>query len=104
MKYCGITYNEFFPNKQYAHNDFTHDDAYEALKEANKKWNSIPDNNIGRLLVVILQNELNQDEETYAFFQFTDSNACELFVKKREKIAWSANDKKTWNGNAEFMT
>lgn len=103
MKYCGITYNELFPNKQYTCDNFNYDNAYTALKEANKKWNSIPDNNIGRLLVVIEQSESNQNEKMYAFFQFTDSNACELFVKKREKIVWSANGNQIWNGNAEFM-
>lgn len=78
------------------------DDPYHALDYANKKWNSIPDNDIARLLVVVTD-DYESNTHGMAFFQFTDSAACKKFIDGNKSIKWSNLDAQMWNGNAKLM-
>lgn len=81
------------------------DNPYNALKNANEKWNANPDFQIARLLVVVAL-DTSQDNISliqYAFFQFTNSKSCENFIIDQDKIIWSTNEEQTWNGNAKMM-
>lgn len=80
------------------------ENPYEALASANHQWDSIPDNDISRLLVVIADGYVS-DEESMAFFQFTDAKACASFIADKEEIIWSTADmhNQKWNGNAHMM-
>ena len=78
---------------------------YMALKNANDKWDATPDHQISRLLTVIVQEITNGERPhlNYAFFQFSDSNACEQFISEQDTIKWSESDKQVWNGEAHMM-
>lgn len=78
------------------------DDPYSALDCANQKWNSIPDNDIARFLVVVTD-DYESNVHGMAFFQFTDSLACKKFIENSEVIRWSKLDEQLWNGNASLM-
>lgn len=78
---------------------------YNALKNANDKWNVNPDFQIARLLVVVALNTSNDNISLiqYAFFQFTNSKSCENFIVTQNEIIWSSNEDQVWNGNAKMM-
>ena len=81
------------------------DNPYNALKNANNKWNANPDFQIARLLVVVAL-DTSQDNISlirYAFFQFTNSKSCENFIVTQNNIIWSSNEDQVWNGNAKMM-
>lgn len=81
------------------------DNPYDALKNANDKWSDVNNYQIARLLVVLEQETINGETLPlkYAFFQFTDSKACEQFVLIQTVIKWSDCDDQVWNGNAHMM-
>ena len=78
-----------------------YDNPYDALKTANKEWNAEPDIHIPRLLVIIKEDKRSTDR--FAYFQFTDSKACDKFIEDRGKIIWSNEKNQKWNGNGNFM-
>jgi len=97
--YSGINAKYDFENGLFFKNPF------EALKNANNKWDSKPDYQIPRLLVVIELEDIrcNTPLFRYAFFQFTNSKACEQFIFNQTDIKWSDNDDQVWNGNLHIM-
>lgn len=103
MKYYGAPY-EGLPGKYDLSKLQAFENPYEALEYANRKWDSIPNSQIPRLLVVITDDYLS-NTEGMAFFQFTDAKVCANFVADREKIIWSCADihKQRWNGNDSMM-
>ncbi len=85
-----------------------YDDPHEALLDANAQWNAKPGQNpeCARLLVVI-QTEIQAGKEITvqkAFFQFTDSEACEAFAASLEAFSWVTEESQNWNGDAKMMT
>ena len=78
---------------------------YDELKNANDKWSNVNNYQIARLLVVLEQEIINGETLPlkYAFFQFTDSKACEQFILIQDVIEWSDYDDQAWNGNAHMM-
>ena len=103
-KYYGFIYNGInatydFENGMFFKNPF------EALKNANNEWNSNPDYQIPRLLVVIELEDIDHSTPLfrYAFFQFTNSKSCENFIIDQNKIIWSNAEDLIWNGNARMM-
>ena len=81
---------------------------YEALLDADAQWNAKPDQDFecARLLVVI-QTEIQAGKEITvqkAFFQFTDSEACEAFAASLEAFSWVTEESQNWNGDAKMMT
>ena len=76
---------------------------YEALKAANDEWDANPDFQIPRLLVIFEKNASINETSRYAYFQFTDSKSCKLFINDQRKIIWSTLDNQFWNGNAKMM-
>ena len=90
MKYYGFLYKG--RNRSYNHDNCTaFNDKYAALKEANNLWDSDPDLQIARLLVVLRVEDCSEEitGSNYAFFQFTNSQSCREFVKNESKIVWS---------------
>lgn len=81
------------------------DNPYNALKNANEKWNANPDFQIARLLVVVALDTSKDDISSikYALFQFTNSKSCENFIVTQNDIIWSSNEDQNWNGNAQMM-
>ncbi len=81
------------------------DDPYQALDRANSEWNADPEKQIARLLIVFRKSETSDEISTAnnAYFQFTDSNACKMFIKNKSEIKWSKSDEQIWNGNAQMM-
>ena len=83
-------------------------DPFEALKNANELLNSSFDIQDSRLLVVIQRDGITPMEKTdkYAFFQFTNSKACEAFISNKSNINWSTkeNEAGIWNGDHTIMT
>ena len=104
MKYYGFLYAGM--GRTYNYESSTpFDSEYEALKEANKSWDADPNLQIARLLVVLRVEECGDPnvDLKYAFFQFTNSNSCRMFIENKEKVVWSNNDEQYWNGNAHMM-
>lgn len=99
MKYYGYIYKGAF---DVYHCEGAHgfDSPYKALNFANKQWQDNSDLQIARLLVVKKDDNV---ENSYAFFQFTDYNACKKFIDNNETIIWSCIDEQKWNGNAKMM-
>lgn len=97
--YSGINATYDFENGEVFQNPF------EALKNANNEWNFNPDYQAPRLLVVIKLENIGYNTPLfrYAFFQFTNSNACEKFIAEQNEIIWSNADDQIWNGNAQMM-
>lgn len=79
--------------------------AYAALKIANCEWNSDPEKEIARVLVVIRASDSSDESVTddKAYFQFVDSNSCDLFIEHKREIVWSTAENQRWNGNATQM-
>ena len=80
-------------------------DPYKALKYANDMWNSNPEYQVARLLLVLKLESTEDSNVSFntAFFQFTNSKACESFIIKQKEIIWSIDDNQVWNGNARMM-
>ena len=99
MKYYGFIY-EGNIEKYNATLTEGFDTPFDALAEANKKWDSYPEFQIARLLVVLKDDEsLNN----YAYFQFTSSSACKKFLSGKENIVWSNPSEQIWNGDSTMM-
>lgn len=99
MKYYGYIYEGQFANyNNVKTSDFN--SPYEALDYANKKWQKDPNLQVHRLLVV-KRDDCQKNE--YAFFQFTNYQACNKFIENNENIIWSNNKNQHWNGNAKLM-
>ena len=91
-------------NHQYSVNaEKARRDPYEALQEANELWDNTPDIHQARLLVLKRTDNIN-DENNYAWFQFTSREACLRFCNNRDRIEWSQKENSKWNGDASFMT
>ena len=105
MNYYGFTYKGQNASYVINKNSTTFDNPYNALKCANDLWNTNPDNQISRLLVIIKGKPCANTTHVleYAFFQFTNSKACEQFISIEHEIVWSTNEKQVWNGNAHWM-
>lgn len=105
MNYYGFVYGGRNASYIFDGLSLSFDNPFDALKHANEKWNANPDYQIARLLVVVVLDKLNNNSSSlkYAFFQFTDSTACEQFVSKQNNIIWSENGDQIWNGNAHMM-
>lgn len=104
IKYYGFTYEGKGSNYR-LEKETCFDTPYDALKNANDKWNSNPDFQIARLLVIISL-DTSQDNLSllkYAFFQFTNSESCKKFIINQNKIIWSTNEHQIWNGDAKMM-
>ncbi len=101
--YFGMTYNRFAEKqmKNYYDNLNTFEDEYKALGHANKDWLKENDyqGEYCRLLTVIDANDIKK----VAFFQFSHYEVCVNFIKNKEKIIWSNDDEKIWNGDAKMM-
>lgn len=101
--FYGMTYNEF--REKMAKKDHKlgtpFENEYEALDFANKNW--LKENEYqgeyARFLVVID----STDTSKVAFFQFTHYNTCKKFIESGEKINWSDDAHKIWNGDAKMM-
>lgn len=98
MKYYGYVYEGQILNYKSDRQSFS--SPYDALNYANQQWQKTPDRQIPRLLVV---KKDGCTENAYAFFQFTDYNACTKFIKNNTDIVWSDIDHQKWNGNANMM-
>lgn len=98
MKYYGYVYEGQILN--YKNDTQPFSSPYEALNYANQQWQKTPDGQIPRLLVVKKDGCM---ENVYAFFQFTDYNACTKFIKNDTDIIWSDIDSQKWNGDANMM-
>lgn len=86
-------------------NETSYNTPFEALIEANRKWEEAPDLHVSRLLIVLRKPdaaEVAVDNEA-AYFQFTSSKACKAFARKKSQIVWSRADKQEWNGDANLM-
>lgn len=78
---------------------------YAALKAANCEWDSDPEKQIGRVLLVLRASDSNDETvvDDKAYFQFTDSKSCIMFIKNKSEIVWSTPETQKWNGNATQM-
>lgn len=103
MKYYGVSYAGIAGKYDLSELQ-AFENPYEALDYANRKWEAVPDNDISRLLVVLTDDYI-ANEEGLAFFQFTDANACADFIARKEEIIWSCADmnQQRWNGDANMM-
>lgn len=98
MKYYGYVYKGQILNYKCDGQSFS--SPYDALNYANQQWQKTPDSQIPRLLVI---KKDDCAENAYAFFQFTDYNACTEFIKNNTDIVWSDVDSQKWNGDATMM-
>ncbi|MCD7727221.1 MAG: hypothetical protein LUH57_02610 [Ruminococcus sp.] len=104
MKYFGTAYlgniDAYDMKKLSIYND-----PYEALTMANSEWDSDPEKQIARLLIVLRKGETPKESvnEDKAYFQFTDSQACKQFVESKKEIVWSRPENQKWNGNSKLM-
>lgn len=99
MKYYGFIYEGNIEKYNVASTG-SFDTPFDALAEANKKWDSYPDFQIARLLLVLKGDEALNN---YAYFQFTSSSACKKFILGKENIVWSNPSEQIWNGDATIM-
>lgn len=104
-KYCGMIYKSEESEREIANGkvEYYHDDAYGALCCANNKWNSMPDPEDGRLLIVA-KSAATSSGKNIAFFQFKSDKSCKDFINARENIKWSNFESICWNGDGNFMT
>ena len=102
VKYCGFPYQGRYAIYN-TEKELFFDNPYNALKNANAKWDANRDFQIARLLVVVAVDTANTSLIQYAFFQFTNSKACKNFITSKTDIVWSSNEAQVWNGNAQMM-
>lgn len=81
------------------------DTPYDALRCANNTWDSDPNLQIPRLLIVFEVSDTagDADIQREAYFQFKDSGSCSTFIKDAQPIIWSSISDQIWNGNARHM-
>lgn len=103
MKYYGSIYKGFC-GKYIVSELQEYSSPYDALKAANNEWNSDPEKQMARLLVVFRKSEgADEDPDMDAYFQFSDSKSCREFADKQCTIEWSMPENQKWNGNAKMM-
>lgn len=101
--FYGMTYNKFREEiiKDFKNIIKSFESEYDALDFANESW--LKENEYqgeyNRLLVTVDSSDINK----VAFFQFTNYDTCKKFIENHEKINWSNDDNKIWNGNAKMM-